>query len=267
MKNNGFMLALLAVLCTRSALAFGLAEDRSIIGGTIVKGPNDWIIGGDLVPETDPVLKSTVAVTSGNSLCTGSLIAKDIVVTAAHCVSNATEMSVVFTRDLAKSGVSAEVLGAIINPNYDPFGSKDNSDIAVLQIKGTLPRGYTSAAIMPTKTKLNNGQVVKLAGFGISNAFTHVGAGVLRKVNVNVRDSAFSRSEVTLDQTRGKGACHGDSGGPAFVITKTGQLQLWGVTSRGAPDDTADDCAHGAVYTKINSHRSFISKAMAQLRR
>lgn len=259
------MLALLAVLCTRSALAFGLAEDRSIIGGQIVGGPNHWIIGGELVPVIDPVLTSTVAVTAGGSICTGSLIDKDIIVTAGHCVSESSEMNVVFTRDLEATGVTALVAGVIRHPYYNPFVSKDNADIAVLKIEEPLPKGYAPAAMLPTTTKLKNGQTTLLAGFGISNAFTHVGAGILRKVAVKIQDNAYSRSEVALDQTLGKGACHGDSGGPAFVLAKNGKLQLWGVTSRGGPDHAPDDCAHLGIYTKLNSHRTFIKKAIAAL--
>ena len=46
---------------------------------------------------------------------------------------------------------------------------------------------------------------------------------------------------MILDQEDGSGACHGDSGGPAF-FEKDGKTYLLGVTNRSYPDGAPDDC-------------------------
>ena len=57
----------------------------------------------------------------------------------------------------------------------------------------------------------------------------------------------------------------GDSGGPAFA-ERNGQLYLWGVTSRGYPERSPDDCAHEAVYTRITEQARFVENAARELR-
>src|SRR4051812_3490531 len=71
------------------------------------------IIGGTEVQQGDPVLKSTVAIFDGSALCTGSIIDQDLVVTAAHCISDPSRMAVLFTTDLeANEGSYAQLIGA-----------------------------------------------------------------------------------------------------------------------------------------------------------
>jgi hypothetical protein len=83
---------------------------------------------------------------------------------------------------------------------------------------------------------------------------------LLRKVAVAIKDAAFSKSEVLLDQTAGKGACHGDSGGPAYSKNAAGELYLWGVTSRGI-HDPGDTCGGDSAYTNILDHKAWLQTA------
>ena len=64
---------------------------------------------------------------------------------------------------------------------------------------------------------------------------------------------------MIISQSHGQGACHGDSGGPAF-IKRRGKIILAGVTNRSYPDHAPDDCAHNVVYTKVPAYRSWIRK-------
>jgi secreted trypsin-like serine protease len=112
---------------------------------------------------------------------------------------------------------------------------------------------------------LAKGTEVQLAGYGITEADTQNGTGVLRKAMVLIDNPSFGKTEVILDQTHGQGACHGDSGGPAF-LRMGGTNYLWGVTSRAYPNNAGDDCAHEVVYTKIESQIGFIESAMRRLK-
>src|SRR5262249_22116808 len=51
----------------------------------------------------------------------------------------------------------------------------------------------------------------------------------------------------------GKDACHGDSGGPAYVVRSDGQLLLGGITSRGP-----DPCGQFGIYTRVPEHMDWI---------
>ena len=91
------------------------------------------------------------------------------------------------------------------------------------------------------------------------------GAGVLRKVEVALKNSGYSTTEVLIDQSQGRGACHGDSGGPAFLI-QGGQAYLFGVTSRELvkPGSQAT-CSSDVVYTNILAELSFLNSAASTL--
>ena len=227
----------------------------------------DYIIGGSEVDQSDPVAASTVALYDGKALCSGSLIAENLVVTAAHCIpSDAKTLKVFFKLDISGAGKSARVVDAVVDPHYkgEEATGPDENDIALLRFSGKLPAAYSPATLLPASESLSNGETVTLAGYGITEAQTTQGAGVLRKVNVTIAQANYGKTEVVLDQTDGKGACHGDSGGPAFV--KMGKnLFLFGVTNRGYPTNAPDDCAHEVVYTNILSQMDFLNSAARQL--
>ena len=234
------------------------------------------IIGGTDVAANDPIAQVSVAIYNNaeSGLCTGSIIDTDLVVTAAHCAgAKASDLFVILDRDvnhMVDTDV-VTVIGQVVNPGYDPASmTKDAHDIALLRIKGTFPIGYHAAKRLPLNTTFTKGEEVILAGYGISKAQatdpSGATAGVLRKTaGVFVDDPAFAKSEILLDQTQGHGACHGDSGGPAYVKAANGDLLLWGVTNRGYPDDAPDDCVHGAVYTNINMYNQWLTESAKTL--
>lgn len=232
----------------------------------------DYIIGGVTVEQGDPVLRSTVLLFDGSYLCTGSIVAPDLIISAAHCVLspiNVSAMKVYFTTNIEdQSAYSVGGLSAIANPLYNPRASKNANDVSLIKFPGGLPAGYAPAQILPPSVKLQNGESVVLAGYGESDTSEggNNGAGVLRKVNVNIENADYSTSEVLLDQTQGKGSCHGDSGGPAFV-EMNGGLYLWGVTSRAYPNnqDAAVNCDQGAIYTEFDAQGQFINQAQTEL--
>ena len=78
---------------------------------------------------------------------------------------------------------------------------------------------------------------------------------------IKIQSVLPSFEEITLDQTHGKGACHGDSGGPAYFFDKKLKKNiLVGLTSRGT-----GDCNKIAVYTSVLGYRKWISENAKQL--
>jgi secreted trypsin-like serine protease len=247
------------------------------LSASLAHADDNFIIGGVEIQNGDPILTSTVLLYDGSYLCTGSLIAEDLIVTAAHCVLkpiNVKKLHVFFTTSLSQPGAAngaLPVVEAIANPNYNPKSDVNNNDIAMIKINGPLPSGYGPAQLMSRNDALQTGETVVLAGFGESNPTAasgqQNGAGTLRKVDVQIQNAQFSPTEVLVNQTQGGGACHGDSGGPAFA-SRNGQLLLWGITSRAYPDNQAAavDCNQGSVYTDILEQADFVNQAGQQLR-
>lgn len=243
------------------------------------------IIGGDQVEAEDVISKSTVAIIAavkttdgqqGEFICTGSLMSDNVVLTAGHCVPvvgseyKEVKLFVVFHRDLNAMKMSdiRLVTGAAIHPLYGQTdGGADMNDVALIRFAGTKAAGYDVAKFLDDESVLVQGASVTLAGYGLNktDGINTESDNTLRKVNVEVFGD-FGSTEVVLDQQNGRGACHGDSGGPAF-INVGGAEYVWGITSRGAGKNGVDDCSLAAVYTKVKAQRSFIDGAMAILSR
>lgn len=240
------------------------------------------IIGGDEVKLGDYYSRTTVALITrtarGSGICTASIIAKDLLVTAAHCVTDVfgrvlppQSHRIVFhsSVDESSEGDLRAVDGVKVHSTWKGSLSrgKDQGDIAVVHFLGGLPAGFEIATLLPTSKKLKNNQTVTLAGYGVTTMEGGgSGAGVLRRVDTKISIANFGKTEVLLDQRLGRGACHGDSGGPAS-ITLSGKIYLFGVTNRGYPETGPDDCKQFSVYTNINAHRTFVSQASQELRK
>jgi secreted trypsin-like serine protease len=194
--------------------------------------PGMYIIGGILVPRLDPIASSTVALVSlrdkGMSLCTGSIIDTDLILTAAHCVGpSPSHMLVFFGADLnGKPDKVAHVTAYLRNPEYGEGYSEeldqDLNDIALVRFEGGIPPGYAAAQILDDIDALVDGAAITLAGYGrsVGDLSEHEGpdgSGMLRMVETTIRTAYHGQSEVLTEQSQGRGACHGDSGGPAFI--------------------------------------------------
>lgn len=228
---------------------------------TTADSENSGIIGGTVVPSTSELSKSIVLLYDNKGfICTGSIIAANVVLTAAHCVEDVSEMNVIFDVKI-RSGAERRLADKfIIHSSWatNQNNQFDNGDIALLHYKGTTPKGYKPATLLKDKTKLINGAKVLLAGYGITDDDAD-DSGILRQVNVTIAKSNFGKTEIAMEQRDGRGACQGDSGGPAY-INVAGKNLLFGVTSRGA-----EKCAIFGIYTSTLPYQSWIDKGVQTL--
>lgn len=220
-------------------------------------------------------------------LCTGSLIGDGLVLTAGHCANvNHPEKMIIF------SGVNFDdIIKQVKNKNYanlrrvikvrrhenfdiknnDPLVSKN--DISLIRFQGPAINGFKNAILGSSQqtASLKIGTLVTLAGYGLSEfkqdpstgqALISKGSGILRQVpNIKVVSLLSTGEEITFDQSQGHGACHGDSGGPAYLKDPATQKNyLIGVTSRGG-----GNCNLTAVYTGVIGYSQWIQDNSKQL--
>lgn len=234
------------------------------------------IIGGQPVNAEDVAVQSTVGLYDlelGQLICTGSIVSSNIIVTAAHCLEQgADSLVVIFTTKVPQTNTQLNnapyrhVLNYKINENYLPRSNAatDQSDIALIKIEGTIPTSHSPVPLLQSIQSLVKGMPVQLAGFGYVDGRRRIDTTVLRKVTVNLMSPQFGSSEIAFDQRAlAKGACMGDSGGPA-LITQNGQTFLIGVTSRGVGRDSWF-CRSVTVYTSIAAHLDWIAQTSTQL--
>ena len=227
------------------------------------------IVGGTLASLQDEVSKTTVSLynVAEQSLCTASILSDSILITAGHCVDGApSDMRVVFGLDVnSETALIQDVLDTRTSVLWPirQTEQRNSGDIALVRFSGGLPAGFHAAQLLNDTSPLTIGSPIVLAGYGVTDSKSMDGVGILRIVQTTILDANFSESEIEVEQSFGKGSCHGDSGGPA-LINLNGTSLLFGVTSRGAWDP-GDTCGVAALYTNLIYYQKWISAAQADL--
>lgn len=235
------------------------------------------IMGGVDATGTEDYVKHVVGLydVKAQSVCSASILSNTILLTAAHCTaSEAKYLRVVFakTNFEAKDTVIQKVSAFQISPLYPLRGSmeKNTGDISIVRFEGGLPAGYEPVSFLGNAKTITDGMTVTIAGFGANSSFLakdpktgaefmdHGGATTLRSADTTVVESAYSASEVKLDNSKGTGACHGDSGGPVFTKVN-GKYVVFGVANR-LVDDWDDTCQVSIVYATTSFYAKWIKK-------
>ncbi|KAH8373215.1 hypothetical protein KR009_002517 [Drosophila setifemur] len=224
------------------------------VGGTLVRGQtNDTdieprIVGGTRAKEGQFPHQISLR-SGGNHICGGSILSASFILTAAHCVKSgnnltpASRLSIqAGSLTLSKGGVRIPVSKVTVHPGYKGNGN----DVAVLRLQTALSFSSKIAAIKLATSDPPNGATVDLSGWGrifqggpLSDNLLHV------QVKHISRDTCrrqylrrLAETTMCLLHPAKKGACNGDSGGPA-----TYEGRLVGVASfviggcgRAAPD-------------------------------
>jgi secreted trypsin-like serine protease len=211
--------------------------------------------------------------------CTGSVIAPQWIVTAAHCaIGNPGQppeqmtatLGVIDYTDPARHDIAVDRF--VPDPSYDP--TRQLNDIALVHLAQPTSQPATALAASG-QTYSSPANVPNAAGWGaLDQSGTKLGT-TLQQAYLQVRApaecstlvSGFDPSTQTCAGTQGAtGPCFGDSGGPLVEFDSNGAPVLWGVTSYG-PQVSAGlaPCSVDlpAVYTWVPAFAGFIQATMA----
>jgi len=228
----GLALGLLGAACASDPPA-ATTHRRAIIGGT-----------------SDPTHPAVVALTraSTGGLCSGVVVAPRLVLTAAHCVADATaaDVTVVLGEDVAIPDATATAAELIVYPTVTDLetampGGIDLGFVVVGEDLGVAPLALAPGAAP------GEGETVTLVGYGDDAADV---SGLRRTVDLPV-DALCPRLLGAGDETGN--ACTGDSGGAVLHGDA-----LVAVISHGRAGCTAPTQA-----TRVDVHRAWLEAVIA----
>jgi len=251
---------------------------------TVVDPGADLLVYGGDIDDDSLALPGVVALRIGTGgtfeLCSGALVAPNLVLTARHCVTNNVTTSVscdengrsangkhiaggedptiigIYTGATPNFGQKAQAHGhAIITPK-GPYLC--DSDIALVALDQAIENVTPLALRLQTPARV--GETIRAVGYGQNDQNEPIGTR-FRKSGLSVlsQGRGVSASGTPLGPREfevGRSICQGDSGGPAISEQS---LAVIGVVSRGSGCN--DDYGH--IYTTTAGFDELFSEAFA----
>ncbi len=200
----------------------------------------------------------------GQQVCSGTLIAPTVVITAGHCNSADLDSVLIGTSSLARAGEGETI--AIMK--HIPYANSQNTiDVTVLVLAQPSTKTPRKIATGWAKLDIKNAAKVAIVGFGAVDRAGPVPfnqqeqfVNELQEATTTITDANCTtnaangcNSLAAPDGELGAGGmgidtCPGDSGGPLYLVTDYGTF-LAGVTSRSY-SDAMFWCSEGGIYAR-----------------
>jgi hypothetical protein len=240
----------------RPALALALAV-------ALLVHPAAAIVGGGGAPAENISRAVVTIIGSRGSFCTGSLIAQDLVLTAAHCVLPGAEYKVILPgetpprlNDVKRVASHPQFNGAAI------LAHRASADVALLQLAAPLPASKAPAPLGAPVIPIQIGSRLTVAGVGVVRRGDGKSGGAIRAADLAVTGKPGSlqirlADPLTNNVGDGLGACTGDSGAPAFEM-QAGRAVITGVVSWSTGPNNTDGCGGLTGITPLTLYREWI---------
>ncbi|MFM6929231.1 MAG: S1 family peptidase [Bdellovibrio sp.] len=265
MMNRAF-LAPFATLPLVFSLLIGCSNSNTAL--TNVSEDSDHIVNGELVTTMTEARSSTVLLASirkdnSAALCTGTLIADNLILAAAHCAPKATEKDTIILIGFGLNFMESfgpdrkypyyRTNDVKVHEGYDATKKSVNNarhDLAIFKFKGTIPPEFKVRPLPTIDFKTSATDTLEMIGYGDTSESTK-DSGTLRQTKLPTdritdfmhmkatdKDGVVDEGDVPVPgaiiiKQPDTGVCTGDSGGPLYVKSAEGQWTYLGVTSMG----------------------------------
>jgi hypothetical protein len=264
--------ASLVLGCGAASIEGGSVRDDGTIANSTMA-----IRGGENDTTSTAVVGIGQLGNGGASICTGSLIAPNVVLTARHCVSDPAALAQGVT--CMEDGypdvygpsnfyvTTKATMGYMVSAYHRtakvivPDGGKNicGNDVAILILRDPIDAEEAVPLVPAIDDDLAVGEQYTAIGYGVTSDTSGQGSGTRRRREglevVCIGDECTGWTSVQTSEWQGNaGVCQGDSGGPA--IDSAGRVV--GVVSRGLAG-----CSD-PVYARISSWKDWIVEVTAE---
>lgn len=204
--------------------------------------------------------------TDRGALCSGALINRDTVVTAAHCFCSQNTPQIVIFGTSIDIGAQATRIVAVDKAKSMPkmqCGSYKDGDVGLIRLAQPVD---VAARRIASQEQVDSAKSVRIVGFGKTEQGV---SGTKLMVDVPVTshtcqggttrgpdDSVFGCYPdfelVASAPLTERDSCNGDSGGGVYVEASGGEFLLAAVVSRGIKTPSVRPCGDGGIYPRLD---------------
>src|SRR6188508_2798184 len=208
----------------------------AILCAVVTSLPAKAMVGG-AQPTNEGAGRAVVMLTgSRGNFCSGVALARDLVLTAAHCVLPGADYKIV-EYDSARQPQLRDVRSITAHPKFDIktlLAHRATADVALLKLAAPLA-SVTPAALGGPGFTVAPADTFIVAGTGVATRGDGKSGGTVRAANLVATGRPGTlqirlHDAATKGDKAGLGACTGDSGGPVFRI-ENGAPAIIGVVS------------------------------------
>jgi secreted trypsin-like serine protease len=229
----------------------------------LITHPASAIVGGGGSPAESISRAVVTIIGSRGTFCTGSLIAQELVLTAAHCVLPGADYKVIIPGETPPRLLDLKRMAS--HPQFNVAGilaHRASADVALLQLGSPLPASKAPAPLGAPAIPIEVGSRFTVAGVGVTKRGDGKSGGAIRAVDLAVTGKPGTlqirlADPLTNNLRDGLGACTGDSGAPALEM-QAGRVVIIGVVSWSTGPNNTDGCGGLTGVTPLTLYREWI---------
>jgi hypothetical protein len=228
------------------------------------------MVGGAPPADTARARHLVLLVGSGGTSCSGVAIARDLVLTAGHCVLPGADYKLM-EFDAARQPRLRDVATIARHPQFEIaslLAHRATADVALLKLAALLPDSFAPAPLAAERA-IVPGDAFVVAGYGLATRGDERSGGTARAAMLVATGQPGTLQLRLFDprtkgEAAGLGACTGDSGAPVFDM-RGGRPAVIGVVSWSTGPKLSAGCGGLTGVTPLTRYRAWIVDTAAKL--